>query len=224
MTTDTTRATTRTHAAANDDGAKTAFGRAQMTTDVIRPATPADADDMAHLVDIAGEGLPTYLWRKAATAGQSVWAVGRERALRENGAFSYRNAILVEAKDGHVAGSLIGYTIDPEPEPIPDDFPPMFRPLQELENLAPGSWYVNVLAVYPQYQGQGYGSALLKHADQITHDAGHAHQSIIVSNANDGAFQLYARSGFQEAARRPMVKDGWNNDGTEWVLMIKQHG
>ncbi len=193
-----------------------------MTTDTLRPAEPGDADDLTSLVDIAGEGLPTYLWRKAAAAGQSVWSVGRERACRETGAFSYRNATLATAADGHVAGSLIGYTIDKEPSPIPDDYPPMFRPLQELENLAPGSWYVNVLAVYPQYQGRGFGSALLKHVDRVASDVGADHQSIIVSNANDGAFRLYARSGFEEVARRPMVKDGWKNHGTEWVLMVKR--
>ena len=31
----------------------------------------------------------------------------------------------------------------------------MFVPLQELENLAPGTWYVNVLAVRPEFRGLG---------------------------------------------------------------------
>ena len=41
----------------------------------------------------------------------------------------------------------------------------MFVPLQELENLAPGTWYVNVLAAYPEHRGQGYGTALLAVAE-----------------------------------------------------------
>ena len=37
----------------------------------------------------------------------------------------------------------------------------MFVPLQELENLAPGTWYVNVLAVHPPFRGLGLGTKLL---------------------------------------------------------------
>jgi hypothetical protein len=37
--------------------------------------------------------------------------------------------------------------------------PAMFVPLQELENLAPGTWYVNVLAAYPEHRSQGHGTS-----------------------------------------------------------------
>src|SRR3546814_10348753 len=74
--------------------------------------------------------------------GETAWDVGRRRAARDDGAFSYRNALIIEHA-GSAAGCLIGYEIAEQPEPIPADFPAMFRPLQELENLAPGTWYVN---------------------------------------------------------------------------------
>jgi ribosomal protein S18 acetylase RimI-like enzyme len=45
--------------------------------------------------------------------------------------------------------------------------------------------------------------------------------SVIVSNANHGARRLYERTGYSEIARRPMVKDDWVNEGTEWVLLTK---
>lgn len=113
-------------------------------------------------------------------------------------------------------GCLIGYTIPAEPDPIPADLPAMFVPLQELENLAPDTWYVNVLAVMPAYRNQGIGSSLLRHA--ATRAAGSG-MSVIVSNANDGARRLYVRHGYRERSRRPMVKEGWINDGDEWVLL-----
>ena len=62
--------------------------------------------------------------------------------------------------------------------------PAMFVPLQELENLAPGTWYVNVLAAYPEHRGKGHGTALLGVADQLGADAGRRGLSIIVSDAN----------------------------------------
>ena len=35
--------------------------------------------------------------------------------------------------------------------------PPMFVPLQELEDRVPGTWYVNVLATLEEHRGKGYG-------------------------------------------------------------------
>jgi hypothetical protein len=32
---------------------------------------------------------------------------------------------------------------------------------------------------------------------------------------------LYERCGYREPALRPMVKEGWQNPGDSWVLLIK---
>jgi ribosomal protein S18 acetylase RimI-like enzyme len=190
-------------------------------SDPLRPATPADAHELAVLVNMAGEGLPLYLWSKMAEPGEDPWEVGRRRAQRDSGSFSYRNAVMIE-HDGSVAGCLIGYPLPTEPEPINyDETPPMFVPLQELENLAPATWYVNVLAVHPEHRGRGYGGQLLSLAERMAIDAGCSGMSIIVSDANAGARRLYERAGYTEAAERPMVKDGWTNPGQNWVLLVK---
>ena len=97
-----------------------------------RAARIEDAAALAELVNHAGEGLPLYLWGKMAGSGESAWEVGRRRAARDTGSFSYRNATVVEA-DGRCAGCLIGYDIPDAPAPIPEDMPAMFVPLQELE-------------------------------------------------------------------------------------------
>ena len=36
-----------------------------------------------------------------------------------------------------------------------------------MEALAPGSWYVNALAVLPEFQGRGLGARLLKLAEEL---------------------------------------------------------
>jgi ribosomal protein S18 acetylase RimI-like enzyme len=99
--------------------------------------------------------------------------------------------------------------------------PAMFVPLQELENLAPATWYVNVLATYPEHRGKGHGSRLLALAERIAAEAGAVGLSIIVSDANEGARRLYERSGYGEIASRPMVKEDWENRGANWVLLVK---
>lgn len=186
-----------------------------------RQATTEDAEAMAELVNFAGEGMPFYLWTDMAEPGESPWHVGQQRARRESGGFSYRHAVLRE-DDDRVVAALIGYPLPDAPEPIDyDEMPAMFVPLQELENLAPGTWYVNVLAAYPEYRGKGYGSELLSIAEQLALDTNCSGLSIIVSDANTGARRLYERSGYQEIATRPMVKDSWDNEGENWVLLTK---
>jgi ribosomal protein S18 acetylase RimI-like enzyme len=183
-----------------------------------RPATKEDASALAELVNHAGEGMPLYLWGKLAGPGETAWDVGRARAGRDQGSFSYRNAVILEHR-GEAAGCLIGYEIADAPAPIAPEMPLMFRPLQELENLAPGTWYVNVLAVLPAFRNDGLGTELLGLAERTGRELGKRGLSLIVADANTGARRLYERNGYREIATRPMVKEGWDSAGQTWVLL-----
>ena len=186
-----------------------------------RQATPDDARPMTELINFAGEGMPVYLWTRIAEGGESPWEIGRQRARRETGSFSYLNTVVRQDGDDVVA-ALIGYPLADTPDPVDyDEMPKMFVPLQELEDLAAGTWYVNVLASYPESRGKGYGTELLEIAEQLAKDTGRTGMSIIVSEANDGARRLYERCGYTETARRPMVKDDWENRGENWILLEK---
>lgn len=187
-----------------------------------RAAVPDDASAMAELVNMAGEGLPFYLWSKMAEPGQTVMDVGISRAIREVGGFSYRNTVVREA-DGRVASALIGYSLDEDPEAIEyAELPPMFVPLQRLEDRVPGTWYVNVLATYPDYRGKGYGRELLSIAESLAHEAGSKGMSIIVADTNQMARRLYENFGFEEQYQLPMVKEDWQHPGKNWVLLLKE--
>ncbi len=187
-----------------------------------RRATPNDARPMTELINFAGEGMPVYLWTNMAEPGQSPWEIGRQRARRDSGSFTYLNTVVRQDGD-RVVAALIGYPLPDTPDPVDyDELPAMFVPLQELEDLAAGTWYVNVLASYPECRGKGYGTDLLAIADQLAKDTGRSGMSIIVSDANHGARRLYERCGYTETAQRPMVKDDWENAGENWVLLEKR--
>lgn len=187
----------------------------------LRPATPDDADALAQLINFAGEGMPFSYWESMTEEGETPWDVGRRRAQREEGGFSYKNATIAEL-DGEAAACLIGYAIPGEPEPIDyDTMSAVAVPLQELENLAPGSWYVNVLAAFPEYRGKGLGTKLLEVALERAAQAKCKELSIIVSDANTSARRLYERCGYFERARRELVKDDGVKDGRNWVLLVK---
>ncbi|WP_034850576.1 GNAT family N-acetyltransferase [Sinorhizobium sojae] len=183
----------------------------------LRLAGEADARALADLVNFAGEGLPLYIWEGLAKEGQDPWEIGRSRQLQK---VREDQIVVVDFGDGAVA-SLTGYPIGSEPEPIADDFPALFRPLQELENKALESWYVNVLACYPEYRGQGLGSRLLDVAERLAQDESLRRMSVIVASNNTGARRLYERHGYQEAATLPCVKEGWETDTEHWVLLMK---
>jgi ribosomal protein S18 acetylase RimI-like enzyme len=189
---------------------------------LIRKATREDAYALAELVNMAGEGMPLYLWQKMAAPGQSAWEVGRLRAARDQGGFSYRNATVCRI-DGKVTSSLIGYPIECAADPSSyDDMPSMFVPLQQLEDLAVKSWYINVLATYPQYRGTGYASGLLSLAEEIAVQNGLNQLSLIVADANTAAIRLYEQHGYEHIDTRPMVKEQWQSPAENWLLLIKK--
>jgi ribosomal protein S18 acetylase RimI-like enzyme len=184
----------------------------------IRHATAADAAALADFINMAGEGLPLHLWRQMAAEGEDPWAIGRQNQAKkaEDG-----KVFVVDEGAGAVA-ALMGYPIPAMPEPIADDEMVTIRPLIELENLAPSTWYVNVLAAYPQERGRGHGARLLELAEDIAREQNLRAISIIVASGNAGARRLYERTGYAEIARRQIVKDGWECESDEWVLLVKQ--
>jgi ribosomal protein S18 acetylase RimI-like enzyme len=189
---------------------------------IFRPATKADVSALAVLVDIAGEGMPAYMWSTLAAPGQSVLELGRERARRDAGGFSYQNAVVAEI-DGEVAAGLVGYRLgDPyDLEGSLADTPDIVRPLVRLEAKAPGSWYVNVLATFPEFRRKGIGARLLAIAEEKADEEGAAALSVIVGSWNDSAARLYGGAGYEPVAKeRAILFPGRLHQG-DWVLMVR---
>ena len=187
---------------------------------LIRKAQAKDAAHLVHFINMAADDLPMHFWRKSVGPEGDPIAYGMERATRETGSFSFNNAWLAEV-DGAIAACLLGYPAEDEPSPIAPDTPPVFVPLLELEALAPGSWYLNVLATYDSFRGKGCGSALLTTAEEVTRADGRKTISLIAADTHADARRLYAAKGFVEIARRPLVKGDWQVDASEWILMTK---
>ncbi|MAS05560.1 MAG: GNAT family N-acetyltransferase [Ahrensia sp.] len=173
----------------------------------IREAAPADAPALARLIDIAGEGVPSWLWTKMAADGQSPIAVGEERARRDTGGFSWRNALVTE-RDGEVAAMMLGYGIgEPSEEDRAGirDLPETLQPFIELEHRSAGSFYVNALATLPGRRGLGLGSALMRAAEDRAKAQGMSRMSIQAYEQNTGAVRLYERLGYRRAETRPVL-------------------
>lgn len=172
----------------------------------LRCATAADARAIASLMAIAGEGIPTWLWSRAAKDDQDPLFVGTERAARPDGNFSYRNAVLAE-RGGQVAGMMLGYRL-PDRAALDlgalDELPDLLRPLAELELTVPGSFYVNAVAVFEAYRDCGIGTRLLQAAAGRATAQGCTRLSLLVFARNRGKIRLCERNGYRTVDSRPL--------------------
>ena len=188
----------------------------------IRSARPQEAGQLAVLMDMAGEGIPSYLWSRMAETDEEPLEVGARRVGREEGGFSYRNAHVAEVNE-EIAGLLVGYRLD-DPYELGslDDYPQVVRPLVELEAMAPGSWYVNAVAVSADHRRRGIGTMLMDHAVKLARQTGATQISLIVAEENRGAVELYRKLGYQDRASRPVVGfPGFDHDG-QWLLLVRE--
>ena len=83
----------------------------------------------------------------------------------------------------------VGYPLEDEAEAVNcTSMRPIFVPMQELEDLAPGTWYVNVLAAYPEHRGRDRVERPI--AEKIALGCKKGSLSIIVPDANTRARRL----------------------------------
>ncbi len=170
------------------------------TISSIRRAESEDAEDLAKLIDIAGEGIPAWLWAQRCQAGETPLDVGAERARREEGGFSYTNALVAE-RGGDVLGMALSYPIDEAPSGDFSELPVPIAPFVELEAQSVGTWYINALAVFAGHREAGVGTKLLNAVETQAAAGGYPVVSIQVYSQNVGAFRLYERFGYTVAAR-----------------------
>ena len=182
-------------------------------------ATLNDCLAITELAQIAGENMPGHFWQETRQPGQTIEEAGAERARIETARFSYKNTLLALV-DGKVAGMLLAYRLpsaaDNDEEPA--DFPEFVRPIIELEQCVPESFYINMLAAYPRFRGRG--SALMAQADPLALAAGCELISIGVFAPNSGALRLYRRLGYELIESRPMAASAYH-EGCD-VLLVKK--
>lgn len=168
-----------------------------------RLALQSDARALAQLIDIAGEGIPQWLWSQSCEEQQTPLDIGEERARRDSGGFSYTNALVAQSGKETTA-MVLSYPIDEAPADDPDDLPAPVAPFVELEAQSVGTWYINALAVRPGHRGQGIGTQLMADAEKAARDGGYTKSSIQVFEQNADALGLYRRLGYRDIGQSPV--------------------
>ncbi len=186
----------------------------------IRAARPEDAPDLARLIDIAGGGIPTWLWAGMAAPGEEPIDVGTRRAMREEGGFSYRNALVADC-GGAVRGMILGYRLAHLAQDEITGAPEVLRPFLELEREVPESWYINAFALFESDRGRGTGTRLLHAALERARQEGCRQASVQFFSENPRAGTFYRRNGFRELASRPVIPHPAFRYTGETVLLVR---
>lgn len=196
-----------------------------MTTPVtIRPATKADASEVALLVNIATHGGIRAGWEHDERAEDTYdpLEVGRLDMLDDETGLNWRNASMAES-DGEIVGMLLGYPQPDVMETFPADLESFLVPIVELEWMTAGRWFISMLGVHLLWRSHGVGGKLLALAEAKRAETGRRGLALIVEDHNDRARALYERMGFAVTAGRPMrhYPDG-TQPGKDWLLMVKE--
>ncbi|MCY0095030.1 GNAT family N-acetyltransferase [Hoeflea ulvae] len=183
----------------------------------IRPATRADSADIVILDDIASSGLATRVLEAGVREGcyDRPLEFGRDGYAFIDGPFSWKNVLIAETGDG-VAGMSLSFELTggPGDQGLPD---PVLEPLETLKSRAIGSRFIDSVAVYTRFRGQGIGRALLR--AELDRAAGPS--SIITDDANSRALSLYQSFGFEEQGRAPIIAFSDTHTATQWVLLTR---
>ena len=186
-----------------------------------REANKQDCRPIAELALMAGEGIPAYFWKQSVEPGQSLIDVGANNAASESENFSYRN-VHFALIDEDIAGMLLAYKLpDSDNEEDLDDYPEFIRPLIELEQCVPNSFYLNMIATYPQHRNKGVGKVLMGLIDGLAKNTGCELISIEVFEQNDGALRFYQRLGYEIIEKRKVIPHSSHPYSGNIVLLTK---
>ena len=180
----------------------------------IRKATKDDAPLIAKVVAMAIGEESAVLY-----GGDNYMKVFEEIALLEDSQYSYRNAFVAEV-DGNAVGAVIAYdgadlhplrksTLDVLSKHIGIE-------MQIADETDASEFYLDSLAVLPEYRGRGVGVKLILAVKERAFNEYNKNLGLLVDFENPDAERLYKSVGFERAD----VKDFLGHK--MWHLVLRQ--
>ncbi len=180
----------------------------------------AKKEDVNHIIPLLLDAVGDIAYTLSGTADKAATCqILTDFCMQEDNRISYRH-VLVNRKKGEVAGMLLCYAGDAAEE-IDQ---PIIQYLRDKGAAAAadalivecklGDFYLDSIAVSPQWQGKGIARELMAAFEQIGAEQKEKRLSLIVEPSNERAFQLYQKQGYLEEERM-MVS------GSPYIRMIK---
>ncbi len=193
----------------------------------IGPATREDATALAGAAMLAGHGIFEMLFENLVP-GLSAAAAYRDRRVLKPGHFShFSNWHVARDAQGKQLGAFNAFPhaelarAAPDPLITPDRLAPLAA-MGDIEDEPAGSYYLNLVAVFPEAQGRGIGSALVQHAITLATQQKFPRLSLSTWGDDQKLMSFYARLGFTCAAKREFAPDPRLSAGTSYVLLVKE--
>lgn len=174
----------------------------------IRKATKEDAGQIARIITMAFH--PDLCDNMSVGNGtEIIFDLMSRLATKEESQYSYRNTLVCEV-DGCVAGGACGYDgkdfhrlrealfsdLRENGLPVPDGL---------SEETEEGEFYIDSVAVFPEYRGKGIASMLIGAMEGWAADMGIRTIGLLVDADNPAAERLYSRLGFERKGVKPFL-------------------
>ncbi|WP_292391537.1 GNAT family N-acetyltransferase [Methanosarcina sp. UBA5] len=190
----------------------------------IRRAKIEDANEASELICMAWEECAYVL--AGSTNRTAVQEIIKKFYKQPDNILSYQNIDVAEGRNG-IAGLVLSFPSDYFPrlkkllvENLPKyyksnaaDFQRKVIPMLETKEAESGEYYIDSIAVYPQYRACGIGSKLLKVATLKSHKLGIYKTSLIVKPENKEALKLYKKNGYS-------VRGNLKHAGINFLSMV----
>ena len=168
---------------------------------IVRVATQEDATLIAKAVAMAiGDEVALRDY-----CGDDYLAVLSEVARREDTQYSWRYA-LIAMVDGVEVGAIVGYNGAQLQELRNGTFAVLRKLIGRTPTIADeteaGEYYLDSVAVLPEYRGMGVGQALISALCDKAFADGHERVGLIVDFDNPQAEKLYTALGFERVGTR----------------------
>lgn len=123
--------------------------------------------------------------------------------MREDTLYSFRHALIVSV-DGADAGCIISYPGEKYGQMRKQTFSliaqhnPEINPEETGQETFPGEYYLDTMALMPQFRGLGLGVNILSRAIERGARLGYSKFSLIVAHTHPKLHTMYTRVGFRD--------------------------
>lgn len=170
---------------------------------IIRDARPEDAPFLAKCIMA---GMHFYDFEAEIPEGNDIYERLVECEKRTDTLYSFAHTRVAET-DGIAVGSLLSYPGNIYRDLRHKAFTELWPELAETESnsdqeTAPGEYYLDTLAVLPDYRGNGIGRALLKDGIEKGITLGYKQIALAADSDMPHLIKLYSSIGFVPADHR----------------------
>lgn len=181
----------------------------------IRKARPEDAEIAIPLIiDAIGDIAEQMTGEKDAEA---VTEQLIHLFQKEDNRHSYLNTVIAEQQDG-ITGVMVLYSgtdaIEMDANLVTWLRTKTGEPIVIPPEARKDEFYIDTVCVNPEFRGQGIGSILLKHAEEVARQEGFSKAALNVELEKEAAIRLYERIGYH-------IAEPWEIYGGAFHHMVK---